>query len=33
MSQLSKMVRKIFSADFWTVHNFWPQFPESCGAI
>jgi len=22
----------IFSADFWTFRNFWPQFREYCGA-
>jgi len=30
---LYEVVLTNFSADFWTFHNFWPQFPENCGAM
>jgi len=27
------VVRTNFSANFWNLRNFWPQFRENCGAI
>jgi len=32
LSYLYEVVRTNSSADFWTFHNFWPQFQENCGA-